>query len=307
MVTSPVVFARLDTEGKPMSQNVKILHISDLHIEDLPARRYTEVEKSLAFVRARLIAARPDLVVVTGDLTTHGSAKVEDLVLAKDWLDELDLPYLVVGGNHDLGANQRRGKDYPEMEFYEEVPFHRTGFAKVFGTHMVETVDLGAVEVMTINIRNGDPDGAIPILQRLVETGTKPLLLFGHYPLVTVRDRGILADFGFGEFIPDSVDLLRQVIIGSSRIRVYGCGHVHANTVRALSSECLQMSAGALGPGSSSYRVLSIDQNQLRYDTVLGDGPLGFWERLVCDFHEDVEYHLGAPWERSGTWNLFTS
>ncbi|MHB1612021.1 MAG: metallophosphoesterase family protein [Sulfobacillus sp.] len=290
-----------------MSQQVKILHISDLHIEGLPARRYAEVENSLAVVRARLIAARPDLVVVTGDLTTHGSAKVEDLVLAKDWLDALDMPYLVVGGNHDLGANQSRGMDYPETEFYEELPFHHTGFAKVFGTHMVETADLGVVEVMTINIRNGDPDGTIPILQKLVEAGTKPLLIFGHYPLVNVRERGILANFGFDEFIPDSVDLLRQVIIGSSRIRVYGCGHVHANTVRALSSECLQMSAGALGPGSSTYRVLSIDQNQLHYETVIGDGPLGFWERLVVDFHEDVEYHLGAPWERSGVWNLFTS
>ena len=145
-----------------MYQHVKILHISDLHIEGLPARRYAEVENSLAVVRARLIAARPDLVVVTGDLTTHGSAKVEDLVLAKDWLDALDMPYLVVGGNHDLGANQSRGMDYPETEFYEELPFHHTGFAQVFGTHMVETADLGVVEVMTINIRNGDPDGTIP-------------------------------------------------------------------------------------------------------------------------------------------------
>ncbi len=287
-----------------MGQKVRILHISDLHIEELPARRYVEVEKSLAIATERLITLRPDLVIVTGDLTTHGSAKTGDLILAKAWLDGLGVPYLAIGGNHDLGANRTRGLDYPETEFYEALPFQDTGFARLFRTSVVNAVDLGPVEVLTLNIRNGDPDGTIPLLHDRIREGTKPLLVFGHYPLVNVREHGVLANFGFNEFIPDSVDRLRDVIASSPRIKTYGCGHVHVNSVRRLSPGCLQMSAGALGPGSSSYRVLSTDGNRLHYETFLGGGPLGFWDQLITNFSENPEYHLGSSWERSGTFNI---
>ncbi len=72
-----------------------IAHISDLHFGRTdPA----VVEGLLADLRAR----RPDLVVVSGDLTQR--ARTEQFREARDFLDRLDLPLLVVPGNHDIPA-----------------------------------------------------------------------------------------------------------------------------------------------------------------------------------------------------------
>ena len=70
-----------------------IVHLSDLHFGRIDVT-------ILAALAAALAQARPDLLVVSGDLTQR--ARVGEFQDARRFLDELPYPRLVVPGNHDI-------------------------------------------------------------------------------------------------------------------------------------------------------------------------------------------------------------
>jgi len=74
---------------------IRIAHISDLHF----GREVPEVVEALV---AELDGERPDLVVVSGDLTQR--ARVGEFKAARAFFDRLPHPQLVVPGNHDVPA-----------------------------------------------------------------------------------------------------------------------------------------------------------------------------------------------------------
>lgn len=71
----------------------RIVHLSDMHCPpDKPAQADRLVEA--------VLAAKPDLTVVTGDLTRGGGRK--EFESARKLLERLPLPHLIVPGNHDV-------------------------------------------------------------------------------------------------------------------------------------------------------------------------------------------------------------
>jgi len=70
-----------------------LAHISDLHFGRTD-------DSLLAPLRARLLALDPDLLVVSGDLTQR--AREEQFAAAREYLEGLPKPQLVVPGNHDV-------------------------------------------------------------------------------------------------------------------------------------------------------------------------------------------------------------
>jgi 3',5'-cyclic AMP phosphodiesterase CpdA len=74
---------------------MKIAHISDLHFASS-----LFVQKWADNVTKKIEEEHPDLLVVTGDLTTEGY--IPEFELAKSFLDQLDVKdKLIVPGNHD--------------------------------------------------------------------------------------------------------------------------------------------------------------------------------------------------------------
>ena len=72
---------------------MRLIHISDLH--------FGAVDPGLpANLRTAIMAAKPDLVVVSGDLTQRGLPT--EFRQAGAFLDSIPLPQLVVPGNHDV-------------------------------------------------------------------------------------------------------------------------------------------------------------------------------------------------------------
>jgi 3',5'-cyclic AMP phosphodiesterase CpdA len=77
----------------------RIAHLSDLHFDGSP-----ELAASLQALISRVRDLRPDLVVVSGDLTADGRAS--ELDATREALAELDpIPRLVIPGNRDLVAS----------------------------------------------------------------------------------------------------------------------------------------------------------------------------------------------------------
>lgn len=70
-----------------------IVHLSDLH--------FGAVDESLIAPLIRAInGLRPDLVAVSGDLTQR--ARSAEFIAARQFLDQLAMPQIVVPGNHDI-------------------------------------------------------------------------------------------------------------------------------------------------------------------------------------------------------------
>jgi len=72
---------------------MRIVQISDLHFGALEHGRPESM-------RTAILAARPDLIVVSGDLSQRGT--IAELTEAKAFLDSISIPQLVVPGNHDM-------------------------------------------------------------------------------------------------------------------------------------------------------------------------------------------------------------
>ena len=70
-----------------------LLHLSDLHFG-------TEREVCIQAIRDFCELHRPEAVIVSGDLTQR--ARLKQFFDCRQFLDSLDLPYLVVPGNHDI-------------------------------------------------------------------------------------------------------------------------------------------------------------------------------------------------------------
>lgn len=100
-----------------------IVHLSDLHFGRVD-------EALLGPLREAVVAARPDLVVVSGDLTQR--ARSAQFRAAAGWLATLPRPQLVVPGNHDVPlydvvrrfvaplARFRRHIEDEEFPYYED-------------------------------------------------------------------------------------------------------------------------------------------------------------------------------------------
>lgn len=96
--------------------NYRLIHISDLHI----GRAKLTVLASLADAIKKL---QSDFVVVSGDLTHR--AKKNEFLLARQFLDGLKTPCLVVPGNHDI----------PFYNLLERYLIPKNRFASYIGTN----------------------------------------------------------------------------------------------------------------------------------------------------------------------------
>lgn len=95
----------------------KIAHISDLH--------FGTEENSVAEGLVRdLQLAEPDIVVVSGDLTQR--ARRKQFVAARNYLDRLPTPQLIVPGNHDIPLFDIVRRFFAPLNRYHEIITNNT-------------------------------------------------------------------------------------------------------------------------------------------------------------------------------------
>ena len=79
---------------------LRVLQITDTHIS--PAKAHFASNWAPVAAMARVL--QPDLVVHTSDVTVDGADMAEDMVHCRALMDGLDLDWLAVPGNHDVGS-----------------------------------------------------------------------------------------------------------------------------------------------------------------------------------------------------------
>ncbi|NIF20184.1 phosphodiesterase [Candidatus Pantoea multigeneris] len=93
-----------------MTTSFVLAHISDLHIKAAGRLSYQKVDTQQALQQCidqlNQLRPAPDAVVITGDLTDFG--RDEEYAEARALLDQLDLPWFAIPGNHDERSAFRR-------------------------------------------------------------------------------------------------------------------------------------------------------------------------------------------------------
>ncbi len=77
--------------------SMRLAHLSDLHLG-----RPASPERVFA-LKEHLVANRPQLLVITGDITDRG--RVSQFRRARDFLDEIGSPFIIVPGNREVSIS----------------------------------------------------------------------------------------------------------------------------------------------------------------------------------------------------------
>lgn len=195
-----------------------IAQITDLHLT-LPGTLAYGVVDTVALTRAAVarlarLDPRPDVVLITGDLTFDGApGEYAHLV---ELLGELPMPWLAIPGNHDRRGNMRAGLDpatCPASEVTDRLCWEASGWP----------VRLLALDTLV----EGEPWGEVGAAQldwlvtRLAEAPGRPTVVLMHHPPVpcgiTHMDRIACRDG----------DRLAAVIARHPQVERVLCGHIH--------------------------------------------------------------------------------
>jgi 3',5'-cyclic AMP phosphodiesterase CpdA len=116
-----------------------VIHISDLH--------FGRADKAvLEDLHAAILAAKPDVVVVSGDLTQR--ARAEQFAEARHFLDTLPRPQIVVPGNHDVPLYNVAARWLSPLGNYKRhmgrdlEPFYADGEIAILGLNTARSLTL---------------------------------------------------------------------------------------------------------------------------------------------------------------------
>ncbi len=197
-----------------------IVQISDPHIT-VPGRNAYGIAPTAEYLarcidHINLLEPKPDLAMVTGDITNEG--KLESTEHAAALLNRLECPFYIIPGNHDDRSVLRSvfgGKSCPSTE---------PGFIN----YVIEGHDVRLIAIdSTIPGHAGGricPARLEWLEQRLQENTSQPTIIFMHHPPVKCSVLETDID-GF-----DGADELGELIEKFSNIQAVLCGHIHLAT-----------------------------------------------------------------------------
>ena len=196
---------------------IRIAQLSDAHLSP----RFPRFEGNFDRVAEAVRAARPDLVIATGDLSTDGADDEADLRHAEARHAALGVELLAIPGNHDVG-------DDPVLGGRQPVNAERLArWRRVFGT-LGFARDVPGWRLLGLDTQSlGTPEAGAQwgMVEEAVATlGTRRLALFLHKPLTEERldDTAV----NYWPVLPAARARL-LAIFGARRPAFVASGHVH--------------------------------------------------------------------------------
>jgi 3',5'-cyclic AMP phosphodiesterase CpdA len=209
-----------------------IAHITDLHIRPpgKPAYRVSETnalsERALDAI-ARL-NPRPDLLVITGDLTDCGLP--EEYALLREMLGRLAMPVLMVPGNHDRRDNLVAGLTLDPRTV------HDSGFVQF-------VADIGPMRLIGLDTlvpgqsAGGLCEARLAFLDKALDGAQgKPVAIFMHHPPFACG----IAHMDAIRLL-DGADKFATIVARHPNIERILCGHHHRPIVTRFSGTIAQI------------------------------------------------------------------
>jgi 3',5'-cyclic AMP phosphodiesterase CpdA len=196
-----------------------IAQITDTHIKKPGRLAYRRVDTTAMLQRCvedlRRLDPRPDLVVMTGDLVDLG--RPEEYAWLKTLLAPLELPLVVVPGNHDereaMRATFADGGYFPERGFLNFVIEDRYPL-RIVGLDTV-VPDQGGGELCAERLAW--------LEEALSREPARPTLILMHHPPF-LTGIGHMDDIGLR-----GREDFERIVAGHPQIEAILCGHLHRN------------------------------------------------------------------------------
>ena len=255
---------------------MKILHVSDLHYKESP-----ETWTLLKEAGRQFEMLRPDIILITGDLTNDGLD--EQFQRVKRFIDSLDFcTVLVIPGNRDQARTivpvpaERSDLEYfllthpepvtllDEMDSIEGVSRGRQG--KFFDHFAATEFFYRANGVAAVGL-NSEPDITPRQLDMMVQHFNKGepgeyRIFCAHHSFLPVPTKRLKP----GDVVPRAADILQTLI--ELNVDLLCCGHIHRSHVWDLSDgrhRLLCCNAGSLldtsGKKDNGFLELSIERD----------------------------------------------
>lgn len=254
---------------------MKIVQISDTH---LTASGGPTTDAFRLLAQHLNEEVRPDLVVHSGDIQVLHPDDAADRAHARELLDLISAPLLVVPGNHDIGMpglNAWAGLNVTD----DRVAAHEAAFGPGHWRHDTEEAILLGInsELLSSGLQlEADQWRWFEQTLESLPAG-RPVLLFLHKPLWSVTDEPVDHQVDVGPVARNRLlGLLKRI-----DLRAVGCGHLHRyrNMQRDNAIEVWAPATAFLAPGEDDLPEAREELGYVEY-TVAG-GAVSAEFRLV--------------------------
>tara|TARA_R110001599_G_scaffold1837_1_gene9158 strand:+ start:931 stop:1770 length:840 start_codon:yes stop_codon:yes gene_type:complete len=274
---------------------MRIVQLADLHFG-------TEDPRAIDAAASRISVLEPDVIVVSGDLTQRG--KHQEFQAARDWIDTLGRPSLVVPGNHDTPLLNMLSR--------ARYPFQRHHYYFPADTDMLQMGDVSIDGLNTARgwqARSNWAEGSVRLdhLAEIVSRDAPPhslRMLACHHPFRSPTGAPLRTRTRRGA--PAS-----QMLAGSD-IAVLLTGHVHtphAELIREATGSYIAISAGTLSTrlrdALPAFNSVDVTDAAISVETHDFDGmvfrarPLGRWRTSDLLPHTPTRSATISPFKRT--------
>lgn len=243
----------------------RIAQISDTHL----SAEHPEFTANFEALAAHLRAAMPDLVVHTGDVSAHGELGIEDLRFARARMDALELDWLAVPGNHDVGNDAVLPGLTPANA--ERLARWRATFGADWHLRDIPGWRLIGLDTLITTAGLPETEAQFAFLSEALATAEgRRIALFQHKPLC--QDRLTDTVMNYWPVLPEARRRILGLLAGHD-VAFIASGHLHQWQDRGLCDGLRQIWAPAVA-------FIVGDAWQERW----GEKPVGYVEHLL---HED--------------------
>ena len=190
-----------------------IVHISDIHFGDAD----DGVVKRLA---EKIVELNPDLLVVSGDLTQR--ARSHQFRDAREFLDGLPGPQLIVPGNHDVPLYNLFGRFFQPLTKFKK--YITADLTPAFCDEEIAVFGINTARSLTIKSGRVSEEQVEELLPKLDGTGEKKMkMIVSHHPF----------DLPEGMDEDDIVGRAKHVMprLVESGADVFLAGHLHVSHI----------------------------------------------------------------------------
>lgn len=220
-----------------------VAQISDPHIKRPGELAYGVVDTAAALRRCvatlNSLARRPDIVVVSGDLVDRGWDEEYDHF--RDLMAALEIPYIVLPGNHDEREAMRRS--FPDHAYLpKEGPLNSVTYVGEVALVLLDSSVPGRPYGVLDN-------GTLAWLDaRLRDDATRPAFILLHHPPFATGIRHMdVQNLLNGE-------ALASILSRHDRVRLVAAGHVHRTALTTLAGV-----PAVIAPGTSHAVAFDLD------------------------------------------------
>ena len=247
-------------EQESRAQNLRLIHISDLHFG-------AQSDGALDALREALRALNPSLLVTTGDLTQRG--RPEQLRAAREFLDSVQVPWLATPGNHDLPVMPWRRLIDPLRDYRRYVSAH---------TEPRVESDLARIAFLDSTDPSAWRSGRIADAQA---NAAAEFLAGAHSGQIRV----VATHHPFDDLSEDGREGMRgarralEILCADGLVDLLLCGHLHQTRIGILHNEGLRCIVGCVAATPTSPRCETTGESFVCVDLCEDAITLSPWRR----------------------------